>query len=609
MRSPREIIFRLRQEAANALLALSSPNFKLTAESPFPLLPDPAAVGSALRDSEYAQDLIQTAEQVIQGRIPILDKLIECGPQVAWRRDPHRGVETPATYFRRIPYLDLEKSGDHKFIWEINRHQHLVPVAQACVISGREEFARYVFGQLEDWWKENPFQRGINWTSALEVAFRALSWIWIWHLIGDKMPETFRRRFLAELYRHGLHLEYNLSVFFSPNTHLLGEAVALHAIGRLFSKFPRADRWRKLGSEIVQKHMESCVKADGSYFEQSTYYHVYALDMFAFHAALEEAPAPYLDGIARMAEFLASLISTVGDLPFLGDDDGGRFFHPYGPRSRFARASLAVASSLTGKSFFPVAQTDCNEIAAWWLGPERCTPDHASVDQRKSRLFRDTGIVVIRRGPIVALFDAGPFGPGSAGHSHSDTLSLVVSVGDRELLIDSGTFSYMDPEWRSAFRGSSAHNTIRIDGNDQGRSAGPFRWAEKPQVKLLEFATDGGRDYAVATCEYRGFTHKRSVELANNQFSIVDTIEGPAGEHEIEQYWHFADMPNELRPGGWEVPGLAELSIEGGVVEQAWRSRCFGSKEPASVIAVRRRAKLPVTLHASVRVLQPDVES
>ena len=47
-----------------------------------------------------------------------------------------------------------------------------------------------------------------------------------------------------------------------------------------------------------------------------------------------------------------------------------------------------------------------------------------------------------------------PFGPGSAGHSHSDTLSLVVSVGNQEVLIDSGTYSYMDPEWRSYFRGS-----------------------------------------------------------------------------------------------------------------------------------------------------------
>ncbi len=167
---------------------------------------------------------------------------MDYGPSIAWRRDPQRGIETPQKYFRLIPYLDLAAAGDHKLIWEVNRHQHLVLLAQACVVTGRNEYFDAVVRQLEHWWAENQFQRGINWTSALEVGFRALSWIWIWHLLGAKMPAAFRQRFLAELYRHGLHLEYNLSIYFSPNTHLLGEAVALHAIGRLFPDFPRADR-------------------------------------------------------------------------------------------------------------------------------------------------------------------------------------------------------------------------------------------------------------------------------------------------------------------------------------------------------------------------------
>ena len=602
MRSPREIKFRLRQEAANALLALSSPNQDLTANTPLPLLPDPGAIADAVRDSDYSRSLVQTAEETVHGRVPVFGQVIDYGPKVAWRRDPQRGIETPAAYFRRIPYLNVAAVGDHKFIWEINRHQHLVLLAQACVISGRGEFAQYVFNQLEDWWNENPFQRGINWNSALEVGFRALSWIWIWHLVGNRMTEPFRQRFLAELYRHGLHLEYNLSIYFSPNTHLLGEVVALHALGRLFPKFPRADRWRTLGGDIVREHMESCVKPDGSYFEQSTYYHVYALDMFALHAVLEDVHASYYDGLSRMAEFLASIVSADGQLPFLGDDDGGRFFSPYGDRTRFARATLATVSSLTGKCFFPSTKPDLAEIALWWLGPERCAKDLAKVAAVTSRVFRDTGVVVMRRGPIVALLDAGPFGPGTAGHSHSDTLSVVAAMGDQELLIDSGTFSYMDPEWRDIFRGSSAHNTVRIDGRDQGVAGGPFRWARKPEVKLLEFASDATRDYAVGLCCYQSFTHRRSVEFSGNVLSIVDQIGGPEGEHEIEQFWHFAQEPRELSPGTLAIGEAGEFTAEGGSVEPSWRSRCFGSKEPAWTVVVRRRSTLPLTLHAGIRM-------
>ena len=140
MRSPREIQFRLRQEAANALLALSSPNLKLQAETPLSLLPSPNAVADALRHTDYARGLVRTADEVLQGRIPIFDTVIDYGPTIAWRRDPYRGTETPAQYFRRIPYLDLAAAGDHKYIWEVNRHQHLVLLAQAAVLSGNDMY-------------------------------------------------------------------------------------------------------------------------------------------------------------------------------------------------------------------------------------------------------------------------------------------------------------------------------------------------------------------------------------------------------------------------------------------------------------------------------------
>ena len=221
---------------------------------------------------------------------------------------------------------------------------------------------------------------------------------------------------------------------------------------------------------------------------------------------------------------------------------------------------------------------------------------------RAMDVFKDTGIVVFRRGRALALFDAGPFGSGSGGHSHSDTLSVVASVGDQELLIDSGTFSYMDPEWRTIFRGSSAHNTVRIDGRDQGIAGGPFRWAQKPEVKLLEFSSDATKAYAVGICCFQGFSHRRSVEFADDVLSIVDQIEGRGGEHDIEQFWHFATEPREISPGTWAIGEVAEFTAEGGIVEPSWRSRCFGSKEPAWTAAVRRRSTLPLTLHARIRM-------
>ena len=132
MRSFQELTFRFRQEAANAFLYFSSPNLRLQATAPLDVLPSPNAVGEALRNTEYARHLTQP------GRRNHARVAFHCSTAwsitdstVAWRRDPQRGIETPQTYFRRIPYLDLAAAGDHKLIWEINRHQHLVLLAQA----------------------------------------------------------------------------------------------------------------------------------------------------------------------------------------------------------------------------------------------------------------------------------------------------------------------------------------------------------------------------------------------------------------------------------------------------------------------------------------------
>ena len=106
----------------------------------------------------------------------------------------------------------------------------------------------------------------------------------------------------------------------------------------------------------------------------------------------------------------------------------------------------------------------------------------------------------------------------------------------------------------------------------------------------------------MASCSYHGFTHTRAVEFAANEFSITDDITGPGGEHDVEQYWHFAIEPREISPGHWAIGDLAEFAAEGGVVESTWRSRCFGTKEPAWVIVVRRRTSLPAKLCARLRL-------
>ena len=404
------------------------------------------------------------------------------------------------------------------------------------------------------------------------------------------MGAATRGRLLDSLYVHGRHLEGNLSVYFSPNTHLLGEAVALHAVGTLFPDFPRAKRWRREGGAMVRAQMDAQVRADGSHFEQSTYYHVYALDMLKFSAVLEEMPPDYNAKLRRMEDYLDALLGPQRRLAYLGDDDGGRFFHPYGPRDRFGIASLAGA--------------DNPELGAWigWESIKRAGPSG-------SRLFENAGIAIMRSGDTQLIADAGPLGTGGAGHSHADALSFVLRHGEEDLLIDAGTFTYVaDAKWRNWFRGTAAHNTIRIDGLDQAMPVGPFRWADKPEVTINEWRTNSDQDLLDAVCRYRGFAHRRVIRFQKpGRIVVFDEMTGPAGRHRLEQFWHSGEEVIQESPRSFVLGRGARLELShdatleiGGA--NGWSSLVFGSKGPAAVVCAAWEQELPATFETLIEL-------
>jgi hypothetical protein len=412
--------------------------------------------------------------------------------------------------------------------------------------------------------RQNPFLRGINWASALEVAFRAVSWARFWQLAGAHMPDDLRARFLTALYQHGRYLELNLSVYFSPNTHLLGEAVVLHALGVWFPAWPHAARWRATGARLVQESMQRQVRDDGSHFEQSLYYHVYALDFFLLHRSLAEVDAAYDDRLRRMVEFLSAVMGPARVLPLIGDDDGGRLSHPYGNRTLFGCETLAQCEKLFG----PVGRP------------------------RESRLHKDSGIAMMTAGDVHIVIKAGGFGEGSGGHSHSDVLSLVVWVGDHEVLIDPGTYTYVaDAAERDRFRGSASHNTIRIDGLDQAIPSGPFRWLEKPEVRVTHWSSSRDADTLEATCAYAGFVHRRRIVFHKpGRLVIADTVEGPPGDHTVEQFWHLGSHMEARR---FRFSANAEM-------QDGWRSRALASREKAPVLRVAIQGPLPARFETEV---------
>jgi hypothetical protein len=275
-------------------------------------------------------------------------------------------------------------------------------------------------------------------------------------------------------------------------------------------------------------------------------------------------------------------------MPFVGDDDGGRLFHPYGDRRAFGRATMATCSVLFDEPAWLCDDADLYEQASWWLG--KCDAKKTTPSMR-SRFFQDAGMVVMRAGSTHALFDGGPFGFGTAGHSHSDTLSLTLTSGDDEILIDPGTFTYIsDPAERNWFRGTSAHNTVQVAGKPQARPASPFSWSTKPEVEVTRWVSNAEFDFVEALCRYEGISHRRQIMFEKpSRFYVLDEIDG-AGEGPIEQFWHAGQPVKQENAHTYVIGETVRLllgEVNASDVRESYRSVVFGSKQAAPVITAR----------------------
>ena len=184
-----------------------------------------------------------------------------------------------------------------------------------------------------------------------------------------------------------------------------------------------------------------------------------------------------------------------------------------------------------------------------------------------------------------------------------------MTVGDEEILIDAGTYTYVgDPKWRDWFRGSAAHNTIRIDEKDQARPAGPFRWLDKPVAALESWESDDDHDAVTATCQYNGVTHRRRVlfDKSGRRVSIEDEVDGDTAEHGIEQFWHFGCSVSQVGATVWKIGSRTTLTTPDTLTceltsagEHGWRSRVLGRKDPAMVLRLHGRPTLPFRIQSS----------
>ena len=516
--------------------------------------------GASSRDAVTAR-----AQRITEGRFDLLGlRDLSFGNPPDWHLEPVANKRAPLVHWSRINYLDAEVAGDKKIIWELNRHQYFATLGRAYWHTDDERYAETFAAHLESWMEENPPKLGINWASSLEVSIRAISWLWAFQFFKESVhltPELYARA-LKFLYLHATHLETYLSTYFSPNTHLTGEALGLYYLGTMLPEFKRAARWRELGRSILLQALDFQVRRDGVYFEQASYYHRYTADFYTHFYILSQIngqpiEAKLTEKLSALLDHLMSITRPDGLSPLYGDDDGGRLVMLDERAINDFRSTVATGAALFSRTDYKYVAEDATEETLWLLGSRGLkTFDelHAEPPADESRAFTESGYFIMRDGwtktSNYLLVDCGPHGALNGAHAHADSLSFELAARGRSLLVDAGTYTYTgSATMRDFFRSSSAHNTLTIDNESSSVPAGPFHWRHVAQSTLGAWLSQPRFDYFEGT--HDGYArlkspaiHTRSILFLKGCYWIMRDRVSSEGAHACNLHFNFHPNAN-----------------------------------------------------------------
>lgn len=562
-------------------------------------------------------------------RFRVFDKEFPADFDFDWHTDYSTGKRAPGRFVATLSTRSFESIGDVKYIWEINRHQHLSALAYSA---NAEAATPYIIRSLDRWLDQNPFLSGINWSSSLELAIRIISWSLIYPRISTHLRDDhqFRTRWLGAFYAHLKRIRARLSRYSSANNHLIGELTGLYVGARCLPLWKECDRWAEEAKAALEREAVAQISPDGPNREQAMSYHLFTLELLLVALAISRRvgdhwSSPFETRLRAMLDYVDTVTTATGDMPEYGDADDARGAVLSSTDTLLATTTQLGAMLFAEPKWFRFTKHLTAAARALVPGAAMAPPPSS---EAKVAILRDAGQAVVdtRDRRMKLVMDFGALGYlGLAAHGHADALSIWLAVDDEYLLVDAGTYSYHShPAWRDYFRGTSAHNTARVDGQDQSVSGGRFLWSHKAVATLCEVIDSGDRMAIVA--EHNGYnrladpvTHRRRVELERTlgAVQIVDRLEC-RGEHEVELFFHLHEdaavtsveagsarfkwrkrtvaFSGHGRPFEWTVLRGSENPPLG------WRSRAFHRKVPISTLRIAGRISGTTELVTSIEV-------
>lgn len=419
----------------------------------------------------------------------------------------HAGLEFP--YAKASDWSDP----DRPLLWTYNLN-YFDDLAAGDAPDRREFHQRL----LTRWISENRDVSSAAW-DPYPTSRRIVNWV-KWMLESRATPPEVVRSLALQAQVLSRSLEWHLLA-----NHVLANAVALIFAGGLLDG-PAARRWLARGQAILEQQLREQVLPDGGHFERSPMYHSLVLEDLLdlvnlsrhFDLALEDT---VLRRIAPMLRWLDTMT------------------HPDGGIALFNDAAFDVAA--------PPAQL--SEYGRR-LGIDSSTQGGG----RSTILLPDSGFVRLESERAVVIADVGSVAPAyQPAHAHASTLSFELSLDGRRLICDPGVSTYQACPQRMAERGTVAHNTLTVDGENSSEVWASFRVGRRASVTGVSAFQDGSA--AVAAARHDGYrhlggqpVHARHWKLTPGALDVADRIDS-ARPHEVSLGFQFHPGITLMRDG------------------------------------------------------------
>lgn len=493
------------------------------------------AVGQISEEEKFR--IISSAEQTIVHQFEYLGSGIVSMPSIRWHEDFKSSNKWNKGVFYLKQRQSTKKGADIKVPWELSRGHHLLWLGEAYLLTKDEKYAKEIVDEIEDWWKENPLMYSVNWTCTMDVAIRAVNWMYAVAMVIDSpcVSDVFIEKLYRSLYQHGWFIYNNLerTIPYS-NNHLFSDLAGLAYLALLFRETKRGKQWLDYSVSSLYEEIRCQVLPSGVHYERSISYHRLMTEMvlasvYVLKRGKISVPADIEYRAGSMLSYISSYSKPNHLSPLVEDNDDGRFL-PFVRRD--FRQHDYLMDSFSSESL----------ILAFGVEPI------PFVNEKVTKIYKDAGHAVLRKDDVYLFVTNGEQSsyevnrPTVGTHTHNDKLSFELSLGDDDIIIDPGAYLYTpNPEKSNEFRSTAKHNTVFVDGEEQNFISSQNVFLATKNSRSTKFCLPSESSLEGEYKTFKGkLIHHRTIDVKDNEIIITDNLYKKGTGHSGILSFHLA---------------------------------------------------------------------